>query len=152
DINETISVLPELLTNLNLVTTNLNDPATQFDRLFPALERVARITSTVADTQAELFDNLNTTFTALAGVAVPFIQEAISRGPAAPDAGLRGFPEQRKLLENTTQFASDLAPGAAALPDVMPDLADALEAGIPALKQTPALNRRVEGLFRTLED
>jgi virulence factor Mce-like protein len=152
DINSTIAVLPELLGNLNSVATNLNDPRTQVARLFPALERVASTLAPVAGTQAELFDNLNTTFTALASVARPFIQETISRGPAALDAGLRGFPEQRKLLENTTLFASDLAPGARALPDVTPDLADALEAGIPALRRTPSLNRRVQSLFVTLED
>jgi ABC-type transporter Mla subunit MlaD len=152
DINQTIAVLPELLGNLEPVAANLNDPRTQLDRLFPALERVASIVAPVANTQADLFDNLDTTFAALARVARPFIQDTISRGPAALDAGLRGFPEQRALLENTTQFAADLAPGARVLPSVAPNLADALEAGIPALQRTPSLNRRVESLFRTLQD
>ena len=54
----------------------------------------------------ELFENLDTTFAALAGVARPFIQETISRGPAAMDAGFRGFPDQRRFLQNTRRLRS----------------------------------------------
>jgi ABC-type transporter Mla subunit MlaD len=151
-LNETIHILPELFSNLEPVMTNLSAPATQLRRFFPALERAARIVEPVAETQAELFENLDTTFAALAGVARPSIQETISRSPAAEDAGIRGFPQQRPFLENTAGFARDLAPGAAALPSTLPDLADALELGTPALKRTPALNRRVESLFVTLAD
>jgi hypothetical protein len=68
------------------------------------------------------------------------------------DAGLRGFPTQQRFLENTAGFARDLAPGARVLPATLPDLADALEAGTPALRRSPSLNRRVESLFVTLED
>jgi len=106
----------------------------------------------VAATQADLFANLDTTFRALAGVARPSIQETISRSPAAEDAGIRGFPQQRLFIENTAGFARDLAPGAAALPSTLPDLADALELGTPALLRSPSLNRRVESLFVTLAD
>ena len=151
-LNETIHILPELFSNLEPVMKNLSAPATQLRRFFPALERVARIVEPVAETQAELFENLDTTFAALAGVARPSIQETISRSPAAEDAGIRGFPQQRPFLENTAGFARDLAPGAAALPSTLPDLADALELGTPALKRTPALNRQVESLFVTLAD
>jgi virulence factor Mce-like protein len=101
DLNATIAVLPELFRNLEPVMTNLSARATQLRRLFPALERTARVIAPVARTQAELFSNLDTTFTALAGVARPYIQETISRGPAAEDAGIRGFPEQRVFLENS---------------------------------------------------
>jgi virulence factor Mce-like protein len=151
-LNETIGVLPELFSNLEPVMKNLSAPATQLRRFFPALERAARIVEPVAETQAELFENLDTTFAALAGVARPSIQETISRSPAAMDAGIRGFPQQRPFIENTAGFARDLAPGAAQLPATLPDLADALELGTPALRRTPALNRRVESLFVTLAD
>jgi virulence factor Mce-like protein len=151
-LNETIHILPELFSNLEPVAANLSANATQLRRFFPALERAARIVEPVAETQAELFENLDTTFAALAGVARPSIQETISRSPAAEDAGIRGFPQQRAFIENTTGFARDLAPGAAVLPSALPDLADALELGTPALKRTPSLNRRVESLFVTLAD
>ena len=151
-LNETLRVLPGLFSNLEPVMSNLAAPATQLRRFFPALERAARIVAPVAETQAELFENLDTTFAALAGVARPSIQETISRSPAAMDAGIRGFPQQRPFIQNTAGFARDLAPGAAALPSTLPDLADALELGTPALLRTPALNRQVESLFVTLAD
>jgi len=152
DLNEAIHVLPELFGNLEPVMANLAAPATRLRRFFPALERAARIVEPVAETQAELFENLDTTFAALAGVARPSIQETISRSPAAEDAGIRGFPQQRPFIQNTAGFARDLAPGAAALPETLPDLSEALELGTPALRRTPSLNRRVESLFRTLAD
>jgi ABC-type transporter Mla subunit MlaD len=151
-LNETIRVLPELFSNLEPVMSNLAAPATQLRRFFPSLERAARAVEPVAETQAELFENLDTTFAALAGVARPSIQETISRSPAAEDAGIRGFPQQRVFIQNTAGFARDLAPGAAALPSTLPDLADALELGTPALRRTPPLNRQVESLFVTLAD
>jgi virulence factor Mce-like protein len=152
DLNTTIGVLPELFGNLEPVMRSLAAPSTRLDRLFPALERTARILAPVAETQAELFQNLDTTFTALAAVARPSIQETISRSPAAMDAGIRGFPEQRPFLENTAGFARDLRPGVEQLPATLPDLADALELGTPALLRTPALNRRLSSLFTTLAD
>jgi virulence factor Mce-like protein len=152
DLNRAIAIFPELFSNLEPVMTNLSAPGTRLRRLFPSLERVARIVAPVADTQAEMFENLDTTFTALAGVARPYIQETISRGPAAEDAGIRGFPQQRPFLQNTAGFARDLRPGVAVLPTTLPDLADALELGTPALRRSPSLNRRVASLFTTLAD
>ena len=152
DLNQAIAILPELFTSLEPVMSNLAAPATRLRRFFPALERTARIVAPVAETQAELFENLDITFTALAGVARPSIQETISRGPAAMDAGIRGFPQQRPFLQNTAAFARDLRPGVAVLPTALPDLADALELGRPALLRAPALNRRVASLFTTLAD
>ena len=152
DLNRAIAVLPELFQNLEPVMANLAAPATRLRRFFPALERAAQIVEPVAETQAELFENLDTTFTALAGVARPSIQETISRSPAAEDAGIRGFPAQRPFLKNTAGFARDLRPGVAVLPSTLPDLADALELGRPALLRSPELNRRLSGLFTTLAD
>jgi virulence factor Mce-like protein len=151
-LNRTIAVLPELFGNLEPVMRNLSAPATRLRRLFPSLERAARIVAPVAETQGALFANLDTTFAALASVARPHIQETISRSPAAEDAGIRGFPQQRPFLQNFAAFARELRPGAAVIPSTVPDLADALVLGTPALKRSPALNRRVESLFVTLED
>ena len=151
-LNETIGILPELFSNLEPVMTNLAASQTQLRRLFPALDRTARIVAPVAETQAALFGNLDTTFAALSGVARPYIQETISRGPAAMDAGFRGFPTQRVFLQNFAGFARDLRPGAAVLPSTLPDLADALEFGEPALRRSPELNRRLSSLFVTLGD
>ena len=46
----------------------------------------------VAETQAELFKNLDTTFGAFANVAQPYIQQSISEGPPALDAATTRVP------------------------------------------------------------
>jgi ABC-type transporter Mla subunit MlaD len=82
DLNDAIQFAPVLLASLIPVAQNLSNPATRLDNLFPALERAASITAPVAQTQADLFVNLDTTFSALADVARPFIQDSIQWPPA----------------------------------------------------------------------
>ncbi|HEX8075396.1 MAG TPA: MlaD family protein [Thermoleophilaceae bacterium] len=151
DLNDVISRLPPLLFNLQPVTANLADRRTRLRALFPALGRAARIVAPVAETQARLFENLDTTFGALARVARPFIQETISESPPTLETAIAQFPAQRPFLENTTAFARELRPGIRVLPGTLPDLADALRFGRTTLKRSPALNRRLEGVFRSLE-
>jgi virulence factor Mce-like protein len=151
DINEAIDLAPRLLTNLQPVVTNLADTRTRLVRFFPALERAARIVRPAAVTQADLFSNLDTTFTALAQVARPFIQETISKSPPAEETAIAEFPEQRVFLRNTAAFARDLRPGVHVLPSTLPDLADALEFGVKNLRRTPAFNRRLADVFVALE-
>jgi ABC-type transporter Mla subunit MlaD len=152
DLNATIHVAPRLLGDLDRVMRNLAAAGTRLRALFPALERTARILTPVAQTQGELFANLDTTFTALAGVADPSIEDTIANTPPAEEAGIRGFPEQRAFLANTSGLLRELRPGVAVLPSTLPDLADALELGTPALRRSPALSRRLQRLFVTLAD
>jgi ABC-type transporter Mla subunit MlaD len=150
-LNEAIRLLPPLLTNLEPVAVNLTAPRTRLSRLFPALERAARIVAPAAQTQGELFQNLDITFTALAAVARPFIQETISKSPPTLDAATAGFPVQRGFLRNATAFASELRPGVRVLPTTLPDLADALAFGRVTLARSPALNNRLADVFDALE-
>jgi len=85
-----------------------------------------RLVAPVASDQAALFQNLDITFTALADVARPSIQDTISKSPPTLDAGISNFPQQRPFLENTAAFARELRPGVRVLPTTLPDLADAL--------------------------
>ena len=57
-------------------------PQTGLGRFFPALGATAAEVAPVAETQAQMFVSLDTTFGALADVARPFIQETISEAPA----------------------------------------------------------------------
>ena len=152
DLNEAIQAFKPLLTNLEPVARNLADSRTRLDRLFPALEATASEVAPVAETQAALFGNLNTTFTALASVARPFIQDFISEGPPTLDTGIREFPRQRPFLRNSAAFFRELRPGAATLPGTAPVLADALETGARTLPQTPPLNRRLANVFDSLAE
>ncbi len=152
DLNEAIRVAPQLLSNLEPVMTNLAAAPTKLRAFFPALERAASIVRPAAQTQADLFANLDTTFTALASVARPFIQETISKSPPAEDTAIAEFPKQRPFLRNTAGFMRELRPGVRVLPATLPDLADALEFGTPALRRSPALNRRLAKVFVALQN
>ena len=151
DLNTAIDLAPRLLSHLQPVAENLSDPRTGLREFFPALARAASIVRPAAETQGELFANLDTTFTALSGVARPFIQDTISKSPPAEDTAIAEFPQQRPFLRNTAALMRELRPGVRVLPSTAPDLADALEFGVTSLRRTPALNRRLEGVFTALE-
>ena len=57
-----------------------------------------------------LFVNLDITFTALASVARPFLQETISESPPSEEVAIRDFPQQRPFLRNNTAFFRELRP------------------------------------------
>src|SRR4051795_2463346 len=99
DLNRAIEELNPLFLNLVPVMQNLSDPRTQLSQTVQALGRTARIVAPAAETQAELFRNLNTTFTALASVAGP-LQQSIAGGPPALDAAIRDLPVTRPFLAN----------------------------------------------------
>ena len=151
DINRAVEALNPLLVNLPPVMQNLSDPQTRLGRLVRALARTARVVAPSAQTQAELFINLDTTFTALARVARPYIQDSISGGPPALDRATQDFPEQRPFLANSEALFRELRPGARALRESAPDLADAVTVGTKTLKRSPAFNERLRPTFAALQ-
>jgi ABC-type transporter Mla subunit MlaD len=151
-LNLALGNLRPLLEDLEPVARNLADPRTQLGRLVRELGDAAGEAAPVAEEQAALFANLDTTFTALASVARPFLQETISRTPPTLDAAIREFPRQRSFLRNTAAFMRELRPGVSTLPASAPPLADALEAGADNLPRAPALNRRLASLFDRLAE
>ena len=66
-------------------------------------------------TQATLFTNLDTTFRALAGVAVPSLQETISQTPPTFEATIADSPVIRPFLTDTASLLHQLRPGFATL-------------------------------------
>jgi phospholipid/cholesterol/gamma-HCH transport system substrate-binding protein len=150
DLNTFINEINPTLLNLVPVMRNLSDPATRLPQLFQALERGARIVAPVAQTQADLFVNLDTTFSALSSVRDD-IRRSIAGGPAALDAAIKGFPVQRPFLANSEALFRELRPGVHALKKTSGDLADAFEAGTPALKRSVALNTRLASTFLALQ-
>jgi len=150
DVNVALGVFPGLLNDIIPVAQNLSDPDTNLKRFFSELGDAARIVAPVAETQAELFVNLDTTFTALRQVARPYIQDSITEGRPALDAGIRSFPVQRPFLRNTEGLFAELRPGIRALRTAAPDIADAFVVGQRTLKRSPALNRRLASLLTEL--
>jgi ABC-type transporter Mla subunit MlaD len=150
-LNTAFGVLPALLRDIQPVARSLSDPDTHLKRFFSELGDAARIVSPAAETQADLFVNLDTTFRALDNVAKPYIQDSISEGPESLDAGIRSFPIQRPFLANTQGLFHDLRPGVRALRGAAPDLADTFEVGTRTFKRSPAFNRRLASLLQELQ-
>jgi virulence factor Mce-like protein len=149
-VNAALGVLPRVLRNLQPVMENLADPRTDLRGFFRGLGQAAAEAAPVAEQQAELFVNLDTTFRSLADVT-PDIQESISTGPQALEAAIRGFPVQRPFLANNEALFRELRPGVRALANAAPDLASALETGTRVLPRTIKLNDELQPTFRALQ-
>jgi len=152
DLNLAIFALRPLLEDLEPVAANLADPETGLDSFFVELADAAGEAAPVAEQQAELFVNLDITFTALAQVARPYLQETISESPPSEEVAIREFPLQRPFLRNNAAFFRELRPGIATLPASAPVLADAFEAGTEVLPKTPPMNRDLANVFDALAD
>ena len=151
DLNLAIENLNPLLTDLVPVMRNLADPNTHLARLFSALGQTAGEVAPVAEQQASLFDNLDTTFTAFASVARPYLQQAISGAPPSLDAAIRSFPVQRPFLLNSQRLFAELRPGVHALRRAAPVLADALRVGRGTLTRSIAFNQRLKPTLVALQ-
>ena len=143
DLNAAIGDLDPLLELLIPVARNLASPQTALARFFQALEATAAEVAPVAETQADMFVALDTTFGALAEVARPFIQETISKSPPALDTALATLPDLRPFLRHSTALFADLRPAVNTLAANAPTIAAALEAGTPVLRDSPLLNERI---------
>ncbi len=150
-INEAIVALDPLTKNAIPVLKNLADPQTGLGRLFRALEQTAAAVAPVGEQQGQLFRNLAITFDAFDAIAVPYLQDTISGGPAALDTAIRSFPIQRPLLVNATGFFRDLQPGAAALRASGPALAQAFLVGTTQVRRAASLNNELALTLRSLQ-
>jgi len=141
-LNAALGRLPRVLRYLEPVMTNLSDPDTGFERFITASAAAAAEVAPVADVQAELFVNLDTTFTALARVA-PSIQETISETPPTFAVGVRALPQIRVFLDDSADLFTALQPGVDAIARYTPTIARTLEDGTPVLRDSPQLNREL---------
>jgi hypothetical protein len=152
DINTAIEELVPLLEDLEPVMRNLSDSQTRLDRFFRALADTASEAAPVAEEQAALFVNLDISFTALASIARPFLQETITEGPPSEEVAIRDFPIQRPFIRNNAALFRELRPGVATLPRSAPILADAFEAGTDVLPRTIPMNEDLADVFEALAD
>jgi virulence factor Mce-like protein len=150
DLNLAIAAFRPLLNNLEPVAQNLASPQTQLGRFFRALEASASEVAPVAEDQAALFRNLDITFRALVPVRRD-IQSFIAQSPVTEQTAIDEFPKQRPFLVNSAALFRELRPGVAVLPTAAPVLADAFQVGAQVLPKTPAFNRQVADVFRTLD-
>jgi phospholipid/cholesterol/gamma-HCH transport system substrate-binding protein len=150
DLNEAIGQLKPLVQLLTPVMKNLADPNTGLSNFVSSLSATAAEVAPVAQIQGQLFVDLDTTFGAFARVARPFIQESISKGPAAEDTAIATLPTIRPFLANTTKLFAELRPGLRAIAPVQKDVGNSIVNGVKALALSPALNAQLDPTAQSL--
>jgi virulence factor Mce-like protein len=149
-LNAALGRLPGVLEVLQPVMKNLSSPETNLAGFINALSATAAEVAPVAETQAQMFADLNVTFTALAEVARPYIQESITEGVQTERVTIDTLPRIRPFLANSTGLMRDLEPAAVALRQTSPIIASSLEEGAPLLRRSNQLNRQLPPTFRSL--
>jgi ABC-type transporter Mla subunit MlaD len=150
-INDAIGAFVPLVTDLGPVARNLASKKTNLGGFFRGLESFSAALVPVARTQADLYGNLDTTFTALASVAVPFLQQWISETPPTFSTVIADSPHIQAFLNDTAGLFKALRPGFATLPQSAPVLADAFAAGARNLPGTTTLDAQLLSLAQHLE-
>ncbi len=150
-INTTIRELEPFTRFLLPVMRNLSDPDTELRNFFPGLGAAAAQAAPVAQVQARWFGEMATTFAAISRDPQA-LRETIEESPPTLQAATESFRVQTPFLARFAAVSRDLQPGAAQLPRTLPLVNDALQAGIPAFRQTPELGEDLEDLFRAAED
>ena len=150
DLNAAIGAFVPLLGDLRPVARNLASPHTDFGGFWRGLERFTGALVPVAQQQASLFVNLDTTFTALASVSSPFLKEWIAETPPTFRAVINDSPPIQPFLLDVAGLFSDSQPGAATIKQSAPVLAQAFAAGIQNLPGTAQLDQRTTALSKSL--
>ena len=149
-INEILEQLPPLLKVARPVTRNLSSEETDLEGFVRGLAQAAAEVAPVADQQAEMFVNLDTTFAALAEVARPFMQDSITESVKTQLVTQREAPVIRPFLYASAKFARTLQPGAVSLARAAPQINESRELGIPVLRSSPQLYDELAPTARSL--
>jgi virulence factor Mce-like protein len=142
-LNEAIGALRRFVVQGQPVLRTVVAPSTNFAGFFEALEALSATVAPVAATQADMFVVLDQTFAAFARVSRHYIQETIEKSPGTLDEANADLPVLRPFLQDSARFFTALQPGARALGETSPIIAEALHAGIPALNGSPATNAQL---------
>lgn len=150
DLNFTIRDLRPLLDQLEPVMRTLASSETDIQGFWEGLYKSASAVAPVAETQGQMWVNLDRTFQAMAQIAVPYLQETISEGPPTLRTAIRDLPKIQPLLATSAELLEAFQPGFKAFAAASPDLANAVRVGIPALEDSPAFNARLTTMFESL--
>lgn len=150
DLNSAFRAFVPLFNDLGPVMGNLGSGHTNLAGFFNGLERYTNALVPVAGVQANLFSNLDTTFSALARVATPYLQDTITQTPPTFATTITDAPLIGPFLRDTAALFHDFRPGARTLTHSAPVLAAAFTVGTRNLPGTAALDRRTVALSRTV--
>ncbi len=149
-LNNTIATLRPLVQKSVPVLHNLASPQTGLRELFVALDKAATEVAPVAETQASLFVELDTFFTAFAG-ASSSLERTIEGGPAALRQANHSLPFEEPLIEKTTEFIHLLRPSAHILRTTAAPLGHAFEVGAVNLRAAVALNKQLASALHAFQ-
>lgn len=149
-VNDAIGAFRPLVDDLGPVMRNLSAPHTQLGGFLRGLGAFTGALAPVADQQASLFGNLDSTFRSLASVATPYLQQWIAQTPPTFQTVINDSPSERAFISDATALFADLRPGAATLPSSAPVLASAFAAGTRNLPGTAGLDQRTVSLSHSL--
>jgi virulence factor Mce-like protein len=150
-LNNTIGELRPLVVHAIPALHNLALPETDLHNLFPALDRVASQSAPVAQQQANYYADLDTFFTAFAGVSRQ-IEEATADGPASLEQAIHSLQFEDPFLERAKEFMQLLQPSANDLRTVAPPLAHAITVGAVNFQAATALNTRLAEAAQALSE
>ena len=151
DFNEAVALAPELNARAEHVFRNLADPATRLRRAVTALQRVTDELSPVAPRFAAIFDNANTTLSALASVRSE-LDQVLAELPPTEAVGTDVLRAVRPFIADTRALVRELRPGIRALPTASRRLHSALQRGIPVLRRASDLADRLEAALAAVDD
>ncbi len=112
-LNEAIGALQPLLPRLTRVMRILGNEQRGIGQFFRALEQSASEVAPVAEIQAQMFVDLDTTLKAFADVARPYIQDTITKGAETLLVTSETLPRIRPFLVNSTRALQGPAAGRA---------------------------------------
>ncbi|HTW13239.1 MAG TPA: MlaD family protein [Solirubrobacteraceae bacterium] len=150
DLNNAIGAFGPLVRNLAPVMRNLAAPKTGLTSFIQGLGSLTAALAPVSQQEAQLYQNLDTSFRALAGVAVPYLQDWISQTPPTFQAVISDAPSIEPFALDTANLFAKLQPGFATLPQSAPQLAAAFQAGARNLPATAQFDRQTVGLAKAL--
>jgi virulence factor Mce-like protein len=151
-INEALGAIRRAVESGQPALRKLAEPSTDFGGFWEALSALSATVAPVAETQANLFVALDSTFLAFARVSRPYIQETIEKSPPTLDEVNADLPAIRPFLRDSARFFTALQPGVKALAKTSPVIAESLHAGIPVLNASPVLNNQLQPTAEALVD
>jgi virulence factor Mce-like protein len=150
-LNDTIASLPRLFLYLRPVAANLAKPSTGLRRFLNSLERVMGTIAPVAQTNAELFTKMATTFEAISH-SPSNLEQTIKESPSTLAVATSSLKVQQPLLANLTTLGNLLAPATSELKQALPIINPAIEIGTKTLARTPILNANLQAVLDALKN
>ena len=121
DLNAVLAIAPQAMRHLDGAGRVLAAGDTQLGGFIDGFLRLSRAVQPVAAQQAAFVRGLDATFSPLAA-ARSDVAAATAAAPPLFDAGIRGLPEQARLVRETSRLFAALRPGIHAVSDASADI------------------------------